>query len=115
MFSAGGKGTEVSGLDGPGVGSIKGSDGPGVVSAGGCGGAGFWSVKGRGRILDVSIKIGLGLIPLGGDSVEVAKGAKSPEVVGGGLLDDGLIGTSFPASRFDDALDSCRVDVESAS
>ena len=74
----------MSGLDGPGTGSIRGT----------------------GRIPDVSIKIGFGLVPLGGDSVEVAKGAKSPEVVGGGLLEDGLSGAVEPASNVDDAFES---------
>ena len=64
---------------------------------------------------EVSILIGVGLIPLGGDSVEVAKGAKSPETVGGGRLEDGLKGAVEPASRFDEAVEFWTEEVESAS
>ena len=74
----------MSGLEGPGVGS---------------GGS-------TGKIPEVSILIGFELIPLGGDSVDVAKGAKSPEDVGGGLLEVGLSGAVAPASRLDDVLES---------
>ena len=55
---------------------------------------------------EVSILIGVGLVPFGGDSVDVAKGAKSPEDVGGGRLDDGLKGTVEPASRLEEAVES---------
>ena len=80
----------MSGLDGPGVGSFG----------------------GRGKMPDVSILIGSGLLPFGGDSVEVARGAKSPDDVGGGRLDDGLSGAVDPASRVD-AVESWRSDVGS--
>ena len=87
------KGTEVSGLEGPGKGS--------------------WT--GTGRIPEVSILMGVGLLPFGGDSVDVAKGAKSPEAVGGGLLEDGLSGAVEPASRLDDAVESWTEDVDRSS
>ena len=41
---------------------------------------------------------GFALDPFGGSSVEVAIGAKSPEGVGCGLLEDGLKGGILPAS-----------------
>ena len=77
-------GTEVSGLEDPGCGSGN----------------------GRGKIPEVSILIGSGFVPLGGDSVEVVKGVKSPDGVGGGLLEDGLIWARVPASKMEDAVES---------
>ena len=41
---------------------------------------------------------GFALDPLGGSSVEVAIGAKSPDDVGFGLLEEGLKGGMLPAS-----------------
>ena len=65
VFGTAPAGIEVSGLEDPGCGSGN----------------------GRGKIPEVSILIGSGFVPLGGDSVEVVRGAKSPDGVGGGLLD----------------------------
>ena len=79
-------GAEVSGLEGPGCGSAR----------------------GKGKIPEVSILIGSGFEPFGGDSVEVVNGAKSPEAVGGGLLDDGLTGARVPASKMEEAVESGR-------